>query len=104
MYAFSTVLDYIMNNLTKPLVSTQATAERIAQDLMSYNTGLEELQEALKQTQKAVNKTILINVGNEKVLSDVMVCILLLNKVWNNDSYIHLFSKLQLTVSLRIIG
>ncbi|XP_026792120.3 laminin subunit alpha-3 [Pangasianodon hypophthalmus] len=66
------LLDYIKNNLTSPLDSAQATAERIAQDLMSWNTGLKELEEALKQAAKAVNKTILMNVGNEEVLSDIM--------------------------------
>lgn len=96
---FSTVLDYIMNNLTNHLESTQANVERIAQDLMSWNTGLKELEEALKQGEKAVNKTILMNVGNEDVLSDIMVLIFVFHKVLNNDNHIHLFSKLQFTVS-----
>lgn len=88
-----------MNNLTNPLHSTQTTAEGIAQDLMFWNTKLKELEEALQQAEKAVNKTFLMNVRNEGVLSDITVLIFVLHKVLNNDSHIDLFSKLQFTVS-----
>lgn len=98
MCVFSTVLNYIMNNLTNPLDSTQATAERIAQDLMSSNTGLKELEEALKQAEKAVTKTILMNVGNEEVLSNIMVLLFVFHKGLNNDIHINLFTKLQFIV------
>lgn len=88
-----------MNNLTNPLDNTRVTAEQLALDLMSWNSGLKELKEALKQAEKAVNKTILMNVGNEELLSDLMVFLFVLHKVLNNIGYIHLFSKLQFTVS-----
>lgn len=88
-----------MNNLTNPLHSNQTTAEGIAQDLMSWNTKLKELEGVLQQAEKAVNKTILMNVGNEDVLSDIMVLIFVLHKVLNYNSCIDLFSKLQFTVS-----
>lgn len=88
-----------MNNLTNPLDSTRVTAKQLALDLMSWNSGLKELKEALKQAEKAVNKTILMNVGNEELLSDIMVFLFVLHKVLNNIGYIHLFSKLQFIVS-----
>ncbi|XP_060735469.1 laminin subunit alpha-3 [Tachysurus vachellii] len=66
------LLDYIMNNLSNLLDSTGTTAEQIAQNLMSWNTGLKELKETLNQAEKAVNKTILMNVGNEELLADTM--------------------------------
>ncbi|KAI5626541.1 laminin subunit alpha-3-like, partial [Silurus asotus] len=65
------LLDYIKNNLTDPLDSTHTTAKRIAQDLMSLNMKLKDLEEALRQAEKAVNKTFLMNVVNENVLSDI---------------------------------
>lgn len=98
MCIISPVLDYIMNNLTTPLDSNQATAEQIAQDLMSWNTGLKELEEALKQAEKVVNRTILVNVGNEEVLSNIMVLIFVLQVLNNNNHIVNLFSKLQFTV------
>ncbi|KAK3533777.1 hypothetical protein QTP70_027346 [Hemibagrus guttatus] len=65
-------LHYIMNNLTNPLDSTRVTAEQIALVLMSWDSGLKELKEALKQAEKAVHKTILMNARNEELLSDIM--------------------------------
>ncbi|KAM9461695.1 laminin subunit alpha-3 [Clarias gariepinus] len=65
------LLDNIMNNLTSPLESARDTAEKMAQVLRSTNFGLKELEEALKQAETSVNKTIIINDGSEEVLSDI---------------------------------
>ncbi|XP_053491105.1 laminin subunit alpha-3-like [Ictalurus furcatus] len=64
------LLDYIMNNLTNHLESTQANVERIAQDLMSWNTGLKELEEALKQAEKANHRMMFEN-KQDDILSDL---------------------------------
>lgn len=99
MFVFSKVLDNIMNNLTSPLESARDTAEKMAQVLRSTNFGLKELEEALKQAETSVNKTILINDGSEEVLSDIRVFKFVLYKVMNNKCHINIFSKLQFTVS-----
>lgn len=81
--------------MNTPLDSNQATAERITQDLISWNMGLKELKKALKRAEKTVNRSILMNVGNEDILSNIMVLIFVLHNVLNNESYlVHVFSKL----------
>lgn len=98
MCVFSIVLDYIMNSLTSPRDSIQDTAEQLGQDLLSWNTGLTELGKALNRAEIAIKKTILMNVGNQEVVSDPMVCIFVLHNLLNNDSHMQSFSKLQFTV------
>uniref|UniRef100_W5LF91 Laminin, alpha 3 n=1 Tax=Astyanax mexicanus TaxID=7994 RepID=W5LF91_ASTMX len=66
------LLDYIMKNLTNPLNSTLAAADAIAQDLMSQIADLKDLEEALQQAEKTVNKTKQMNDGSEATLSDIL--------------------------------
>ncbi|XP_072516815.1 laminin subunit alpha-3 isoform X2 [Salminus brasiliensis] len=67
-----TLFDSIIKNLTEPLYGTVATADAIAQDLMSRMADLKDLEEALSKAEKTVNKTKQINDGSEATLSDIL--------------------------------
>ncbi|KAL6469402.1 hypothetical protein MHYP_G00229260 [Metynnis hypsauchen] len=66
------LLDYIMKNLTDPLNGTLATADRIAQDLMSRIAELKDLEDALKKAERTVNKTKVMNDRSEASLSQIL--------------------------------